>query len=100
MVGGPSPSYSTGYKNILEIVVETESPVKIIIFEGVCPVRSGDTIEAYIPKAEEKVRITDGCCPSLGFVDRDFTEKESALYIKILENRKIVRTDHSIHYKK
>lgn len=108
---GHSECYVTGYKKILKIDLESETPVQHLTYEGDPGVRAGDTIEAYIikgkmedlpfpePPANELYPSLRGEKTSV-LIEGEFTKKMQAYRIDIIENDVSVKTDFSMNYPK
>ncbi len=96
--GGHTPSYRTGETMRLELEVLTNTPVKKILFSGWPPLQKGDSIIAYVLKAEVKhdptKRIMIGSQYKFQtyMVDRDFKEEEIASKIEKIVNGEVVAT--------
>jgi len=108
-VGGPSPSYDTGYaaKTIIEVTpLCKEVPVEKLCFYGVSTVRAGDKIIAKMPVYDEKVIAYPDPISPTGFskslyFERPYKQEEEAIEIKILgdEKDKISRIERSATYR-
>lgn len=105
--GGHTSVQGTGNSSRLEIILEG-SEVKTLTFYGASAVRGGDLIRAYVVKGEKKKlhnpigrgtkfsRYYPGQSEVL--VEGPFQKSMEALYLEIINEGKVVRTDYSIKY--
>ena len=103
-IGHRSPQYNAGSIISLELEVKTNSPVKILQYNGVAPLEAGDQIRAYTLKAKE-ISENDTLDPfgivedDFGFshnptfwIERDYQEQEETHKIEKIRDGKVVAT--------
>jgi len=107
IIGGKFPVYKTGYQNKLEIIIESDSQVEKLSFNGACPIEKGDSIRAYIFAGEKKELKKSfslyhpDSYPNKEkevLIPREPSEEETAIYIEKIKNGKVVRTEYSVNY--
>lgn len=96
IIGGYNHTYAGGDQSQTEIIIASNTPVNTIYFRGWPPLEKGDRISAYIFKGKEESEDPEwipypSCIkPISHYVEREWQEKETAIKIEKLRNKKVV----------